>query len=875
MVTWIRPPAIYGEIDYGQVKYGAQGLALQPIPVNIVGPQTAAIPIRAVTGPQDQWTAAPFIAQSLNYDAVGISWTKPLGVPSRWRLLRNRYGYPVDQNDGDLLLDQPDWPGTFYLDQAVIPGQYIYYGLYAQTDAASDVWRRVAVTGCLATADSGKADWLANHLPGYLTQYLNGSLTQDGLGIPYLTQFLSVLAWGLDYTQAQYDMLLGHLNDPMYMSISDLVSLAGTIGMPYDPEISVYLMRKAAANWGHVAQERGTPLGIQNQIELLTGFDVDLQIGQNLMLDGSQSYFPDPDYPAWDQVISYHAGEIVTYQGALYQCVTAGAGNVPTGAAWAVQSGVAEPTGLLNNPVTGGVGTFETIYPGLNNGLVQSGAPTMQEAIGAAGPQDNLANALQLTNREASAQDMILRTVARTVNDWSATASQPHGLNNSPILNSNWDFETGVSGWTATNGTLYGAPDDEATSWANTGNYSAALVASANNATASTTVAVLPGATYTVQGWFNLFADQAGVDCQIVVTYLDNAGATISSDNVVQSWTQTYEVASYQYLELTVPDTCFSMTVGIVMLGVDEGGNLDGSQINFDDFKIQAQNWVPDNTQAIGDGVPVPFTRPSQEWDATVRYGTGDIVTYNGQPFLALRASTGAVPTAGKTPTAEWAPLSSDQRLRLMVSTWAKGTDAIAIKPFVEWYDIWGQLITRVTARTPAAPGVPDSLGFDGFVLSPGNSVSGRSFDNSPSFAWDAVANNFTVSPYNNGVVFPNTSDSRSIMLTTGPSDGQIGVTIGSFPESGTNGCGIVFRYQDPSNYLAVEGFSTGTLSLLEMSGGTYTTLTTSPTLVNQGDRIVVQLNGASISVLLNGVQVITQTSSFNQQATQHGIVVE
>ena len=65
-------------------------------------------------------------------------------------------------------------------------------------------------------------------------------------------------------------------------------------------------MRKAASNWAHVAQERGTSLGIVNQISLLTGFGVDLQIGQNIMLEQDQSCFTDPVFPAWDAFTSYN-----------------------------------------------------------------------------------------------------------------------------------------------------------------------------------------------------------------------------------------------------------------------------------------------------------------------------------------------------------------------------------------------------------------------------------------------------------------------------------------------------------------------------------------------------------------------------------------
>jgi hypothetical protein len=137
MTTPATEPSTYGLISYGENLYGVTAGATQ----------TQTVP--------PSWVIEPFVAQSMNYGAVGLSWTKPQATAVRWRLLSNRYGYPVDQNDGNILLDSPSWIGTFYLDQAVIPGTYQYYGIYAQTDATNDIWVRAGVTGCLTASLTG------------------------------------------------------------------------------------------------------------------------------------------------------------------------------------------------------------------------------------------------------------------------------------------------------------------------------------------------------------------------------------------------------------------------------------------------------------------------------------------------------------------------------------------------------------------------------------------------------------------------------------------------------------------------------------------------------------------------------------------------
>lgn len=626
--VFTNEPSTYGLISYGENLYGvtANPVTVQPVIAD--------------------WVIEPFVAQSLNYGAVGVSWSKPHGVPVRWRLLSNRYGYPVDQEDGQILIDSPEWIGSFFLDTSVIPGQYQYYGIYAQTDAVTDTWVRAGTTGCLAVANADSAEWLADHLPAFFTGYQGTSLTQDAAGNPYFQQFLDVLGWGLDYVQTQYDMLARHLNDPMAVPVNDLVNLATQLGLPFDPMISIYLMRKAAANWAHVAQERGTPLGIVNQLSLLTGFGVDLQSGPNLMLEQDQSVFPDPSYPAWNSSTSYKAGEIVTHGSYLYSCLVAGTVGTapPSGASsntdWQLVQDAVEPTGLLANPVTAGVtgtydgvNTWEVLYPLLTNGL--GPLQSLTEGIGEPSPSALTVwqtNTLKMRNQTASATDMAIRSVSRSAADKATTTTSP---------------------------------------------------------------------------------------------------------------------------------------------------------------------FPPDQFQGINDGIPVPFTLPNQLWNATVRYGTGDIVVYNNQPYQALRASTGATPPSF---TSEWVALSPNSRLRLMVAAQISqnlttGTNfTVPVTPFVEWYDQHGKFITRVTARTTqttppygnGTAGIPSNLALDSFARSPGTGIGGRTMDNAYANTWVAQDSNWTVSPFGGGVAFPQTAGTRSAALVTGPVSGQVGVTLVTFAGQGS-----------------------------------------------------------------------------------------
>jgi hypothetical protein len=138
---------------------------------------------------------------------------------------------------------------------------------------------------------------------------------------------------------------------------------------------------------------------------------------------------------------------------------------------------------------------------------------------------------------------------------------------------------------------------------------------------------------------------------------------------------------------------------------------------------VTGTNYAVDKLQVIKDAIPVPWVLDDQEWDANTEYATDDLVLYQGQSFMALRQSTGATPPTNNVASPEWAPLSYERRIRLMVSALTSqnmtnvSNLTAAVVPFVEWYDQWGNFITRVFARnTGTEPSRPGSLTFDSFT---------------------------------------------------------------------------------------------------------------------------------------------------------------
>src|ERR1700722_7509970 len=136
-----------------------------------------------------------FTAQSKDYQTILVKWSAPQ-VPSsvtiqRYRLIQNRYGFPVDQNDGNILLDSTNYFGSQYQDQNIIPGSFHYYGFYLQD--SSNAWFRAGFTSCLAIADYNSGTQLYDFLPNYFRSTDDVDLTAPAGGNLILQEYLNVI----------------------------------------------------------------------------------------------------------------------------------------------------------------------------------------------------------------------------------------------------------------------------------------------------------------------------------------------------------------------------------------------------------------------------------------------------------------------------------------------------------------------------------------------------------------------------------------------------------------------------------------------------------------------------------------------------------
>ena len=675
---------------------------------------------------------------------------------------------------GFILVQQvPKNHSTVFLDTDVIPGTYHYYGIYVLTlsGPGNDLyeWQRAGVTACLAVQNFDSANWLWYHIPPHFRLVdPDRNLTQDFQGIDYLYQFMQVFAWGLDYLRTQYAMLQ-NMNNPLIIPINDLYNLAAELGFEFEPEVSMTTVRSGVLNSTTVMRERGTLQGIRHHINILTGWDVDLQVGVNQLLEQDQSFFPDPIPPVYNPALSYYVGEQVCYPGY-------------------------------------GIGAANYVFQCI---LASPGQPTPH-------PQ----------------------TPPFTSPYWQV-------VQNNPITNTLFNPET-------TNQNTW-----EGRSLTN----------------------------------FNQIPDIGSIqEVQAVLNPLDPTAYTqpAAADNTanrlrVNNWSGGADNIELQSISRIGGGT-------FLQPAPDSGNDQDMDGIGFMGLVPSPTTIYPDNTQAIADGIPIPFAYPQDTWNPAIEYATGQIVQWNGLPYISLRASINVPPgtyysspqgywlaSQAYTSSTEWALLGFDQRIAQMLSGYCMGSTGVTVTPFMVWFDIHGNFIQKIYSRATLA----NNLYFDSFSANYGLLASVHNPElPGDGTHWIADSGTYTAGPYGGrGACWPtppiNTANSYRALISSTLSNCQVGVTLVTPPSSviivGSIAQGIVFRWQSDTQYWRCDR------NYIVLVNTSKTIMATHSTPFSDGDRMVVSMNGSTIQVFRNNnpVPVSSVTNATFSSNTTHGLTYE
>lgn len=385
----------------------------------------------------------PFLATQTDYGRLTLTWQSPNDTTwDRLRLVRSTAGFVSTPDDGIILLDirstnirttydDIDLPqgfiyyytifmaqdaaawdsGTTYIQSAVVfyNGSYWYSLQASNTNHTPSIgsaywtpttffptWLPAGSAAALAVKDQGYTAHLYDRTPQPYKIVKSDLFSNTIIDNPQLYKFLSLFGFAFSELKTQYDNVLV-LNDPDLVSDIDLELLGQELGIKTDYISSPRLRRQRVKNASVNYRMKGTVQGLHNAIADITGWDSDITIGPNMMLNDDQAEFTHPTYDTWRSDTNYFVNQFVSYNGFNYKNLVAsfGTAQAPTGTNssntwWQVQVGGTDGNTLLN-PGTKGINTW-----GID---IAQGTTVITERVGVGSPiaGGNLSNALQLT----------------------------------------------------------------------------------------------------------------------------------------------------------------------------------------------------------------------------------------------------------------------------------------------------------------------------------------------------------------------------------------------------------------------------------------------------------------------------------------------
>lgn len=799
-----------------------------------------------------QFDASPFVAASVDYDKVLITWTNPAGSWTELRLIKNLQGYPVHENDGQILLDTSG-PTRGFTDFSVNPGRFQYYGIYVLSGGS---WIRAGVTSCLVTQNWGSAGWLLEHLPRF---YTYNTPTDSATENTQFTSFIKVFGWALDYLRTSYDVLQ-YLNDPARTHLSNVITLARQLGINVDSDTSGHLLRQQVANAAHLDRRHGTLAGLASSIALVTGWGADVQISGNMLLDDDQSSFLNPLFPGWDPSMNYAAGEQVTYNGYLYQANTGGAyGTAPSGtgtsnASWLIVQDITTSAYLANSK-TGNLSTWQALSYTPSVGSAQIGIYLGTGVQSATDGSVNYANALAVINNSTPAltADVGLRSVSGLAGQPSTSMDPLQPIGDGiplPVVYNTWaptvTYDTGAlvmwngRPWQALRESTGTQPPD---AWRTPTPEWTAIGADTR-------------IRYMLSGYTHVPITASGATTAPVIPFVEwydyqgNLIAHVDSRAVGHMASDSFTDAPATSTQAINTNPGFETTD---MSGWSSG--FGGTLVRSTDFAhtgTYSAKFTPNGTTtnpvAGGNSAGAPAVTAGNGYQATawvycpVAYSTVYVdiswLDSNG----SVLSDSGGFHTS--LPAGVWTPLS-------VAGIAPAGAVKATPKVFI--------------LGTPPATTL---FYIDELSLRPDTFIT-RAFEYGTTYTWSTPTGAWVRDGYQGGTARPAVPGARSVALVTGDADCQVAVTMRTAQASGQVQ-GIVFRYSDDSNY-----WRATRSAIVKRVSGTLTSVGTYSTPIADGDRLTVKMQGSAITVYRNGVQVYTATDSFNSTATKHGMLVE
>ncbi len=377
----------------------------------------------------------PFTAEAISHSKIRVEWNQPSGNWTAFRLLKSRNGFSINENDGILLYsrDTKGPTGRAYVDQEAGAG-WNYYTVYLY-DATNIEWIKAAQTSALGITDYNFTKILWDSLPNYYkvlrdtsagyspTSYrINPAIYLTDAGSvdnQHLKKFLSVIGWGTDLLRSQAETIRDGY-DPSKVHLSRLVLLAGQFGFKIEQSAPTSTTRNLVRNLGLLYRSRGTPSGLKELLSLSTGWDVDVVLGPNIMLNRDQSAFESPIVEEYDKGTTYQVGELVQQGGLYYEAKLVTFNNAPSNTTyWNQIVAVKEDTSTKRSS-TQNHSTWQAVAQSPKAPLVVDTATHIGRGVTRFDTNTQNQNALGLKNTAATTKDIILQSAPYNASDLTA-----------------------------------------------------------------------------------------------------------------------------------------------------------------------------------------------------------------------------------------------------------------------------------------------------------------------------------------------------------------------------------------------------------------------------------------------------------------------
>ena len=230
-----------------------------------------------------------FVATPFNYGSIRLDWAKPGGEWSELVLARNTLGFPIDPDDGDVVLIADSvTPPLSAPDSGLQQGVVYYYSLFVK-DVEFGIWHKSGDAASISVKNFNSLDMMWELLPSGMRSntrdIVDGANEND-----HFKRYISLLAFEYDLEKTQAFIMMP-ASDVLKISHKFLPALMQQFGLEFEPAMGYQRSRSLVSNITKIYASKGSRYGLSLFIKSFSGYDTTITSGKNLMLDYNCSSF--------------------------------------------------------------------------------------------------------------------------------------------------------------------------------------------------------------------------------------------------------------------------------------------------------------------------------------------------------------------------------------------------------------------------------------------------------------------------------------------------------------------------------------------------------------------------------------------------------